>query len=330
MKLLFERRASTVLYNVLKSRRDTRPILIPANVCACIPLVLLKAGQAFEVIDISEADLCIAREQVHSRIRSVSKPAGGVLFVHTYGASAVISDFYQEIKQAAPTALIIDDRCLAPPILPTTMNGADVVLYSTGSRKYVDFGEGGFGYACDALNYNRHCNAFKMTCGAEMVERLATAAIVDQQVFDYVDCDWLSGSAPITPWGDFLARIQDAIRLIDSHKSKLNTIYQAIIPPDAQFPSPFNVWRFQVRVRQPMLLVERLCASSLFASRHYPSVAKAFGGESTPVADTLADEVVNLFNDHYFSEEQALRAADIVANHVHTCGVPSRSQRGVL
>ena len=63
--IAFEARASTVLYNLLRSRRDRRPFLLPANVCPIVPLTFRRAGHAFRLVD-------IARDMQAPTPRSVS------------------------------------------------------------------------------------------------------------------------------------------------------------------------------------------------------------------------------------------------------------------
>ena len=55
-------------------------------------------------------------------------------------------------------------------------------------------------------------------------------------------------------------------------------------------------------------ILNALFAEGLFASSHY----KALGNEPTPIASNLANHVINLFNDEYFTEEQTIKTCEII------------------
>jgi hypothetical protein len=54
MKLIQAPRASAILYNLLVGRADSRPWLLPANICPIVPITFLKAQVPFEFVDISQ------------------------------------------------------------------------------------------------------------------------------------------------------------------------------------------------------------------------------------------------------------------------------------
>jgi hypothetical protein len=119
------------------------------------------------------------------------------------------------------------------------------------------------------------------------------------------------GQLPEPSWEEHRRRIEEELRRADNHKRCLNAIYADALPPEIQMDPGFQSWRFNIRVPEPDRLVESLFAAGLFASRHYPPL----GGPS-PVAERLHGEVVNLFNDRYFDEERAERAARLVLRHL--------------
>ena len=57
--IAFESRASTVLFNFLKSNYSEKKYILPSNVCPVIPLVFLKAGCNIEFCDIDFETFCI-------------------------------------------------------------------------------------------------------------------------------------------------------------------------------------------------------------------------------------------------------------------------------
>ena len=56
-------------------------------------------------------------------------------------------------------------------------------------------------------------------------------------------------------------------------------------------------------------------ANGLFASSHYASLAGIMTNGRAPIAESLADEVVNLFNDHHFTIEMAERVCEIIVKY---------------
>lgn len=110
--------------------------------------------------------------------------------------------------------------------------------------------------------------------------------------------------------GDYAARLALALPEADEHKARLNAIYERELPAEIQFPAGFHGWRFHIRVPGSENLLARLKAAGLFASRHYPALG------DFPVARELHRSVVNLFNDRYYSEEQARTTCGIVRAHL--------------
>ncbi len=116
---------------------------------------------------------------------------------------------------------------------------------------------------------------------------------------------------PEVAWEEHHRRIEEELLRADEHKARLNAIYSAVLPREIQLDPGFQSWRFNVRVPEPDRLVESLFAAGLFASRHYAPLGESFG-----VAERLHGEVVNLFNDRYFDEDRAERAARLVLRHL--------------
>lgn len=110
---------------------------------------------------------------------------------------------------------------------------------------------------------------------------------------------------------EYAERLARALPEADEHKARLNAIYQAELPAEIQFPPGFHDWRFHIRVPGSEILLARLKEAGLFASRHYPALG------DFPVARGLHRTVVNLFNDRYYSEEQARTTCGIVRAHLN-------------
>jgi hypothetical protein len=278
------RRASAILFSLLRARADPRPYLLPANVCSIVPETFRAAAQPFELVDLAEpwlevdAEQCL--EQMHTRAYA------GLLFVRPYGSERDPSAFFAAARAADPELLIIDDKCLCPPDCDgaSLSRAADVTLFSTGYGKFADIGGGGFAHLREGLSY-----------------RPASSGP-----------DWLDLEPFDLSWAEYRERVFEAARDASAHKRALNEIYARGIPEDVQLPGIFQQWRFHIRVDDAAGLVAALFAEGLFASRHYPPLGEY------PVAARLHSRIVNLFNDRSFRPEQARRAAEIVARHLST------------
>lgn len=141
---VFEARASTILYNLLRSRPDARPFLVPANVCPAVALTFLRARRSFRLVDIGpgldmDPDRCL--ELLADRPGAF----GGLLYVRPYGAAGRPESLWRAARAAQPDLLVVDDRCLSRPNCDGARPapGADATLFSTGRAKYADLGSAG-------------------------------------------------------------------------------------------------------------------------------------------------------------------------------------------
>ena len=280
--IAFARRASAVLFSLLRSRADARPYLLPANVCPVVPETFRAAAQPFEFVDIAEPWLEMDAGQCLERVRDGAY--AGVLFVRPYGSERDPSAFFAGLRSADANLVIIDDKCLCRPDCDggSISRFADVTLFSTGYAKFADVGEGGFAHLRDDLAY-RHADAGP---------------------------GWLDLRFPAFPWDEYREHTLATTLAASAHKSTLNAIYAQAIPAEVQLPGMFQQWRFNIRVDDSEQLVAALFADGLFASRHYPAPG------DFAVAARLHARIVNLFNDRYFTQDQARRAAEIVNRHL--------------
>lgn len=314
---VFAPRASSILYNLLLSLEDQRPFLLPANVCPVVPLTFRKAGRRFSFVDIDESDLCMDPEQCLDRLRDGREGFAGVLYVRTYGVEADADSFFGAAKELRPDLLWIDDKCLCPPDCAGTHLSpyADATLFSTGRAKHVDLGFGGFAHLGKGVPYRRR-NGRYVKADLEEIERDAKQAVALRVPFEGGAGDWLDLSEPALSWETHERSVLETLPGVDEHKRRLNAIYTSALPEEIRLPERFQRWRFNIAVPEPDRLVERLFAAGLFASRHYAPLEGSFGEGRFPVAERLHGQVVNLFNDRYFDEELAERAAKIVLRHL--------------
>ncbi|MBK5258917.1 MAG: hypothetical protein JJE51_04935 [Thermoanaerobaculia bacterium] len=285
--LVSERRASVVLFKLLRSRADPRPYLLPANVCPVVPAAFALAQQPFVIVDIAEPWLEIDPDASMSRVRDRPNEYGGLVFVRPYGSERDPTSFFNGLKDEQPDLFIIDDKCLCRPDCDGERLSprSDATLFSTGRAKYADIGGGGFAHLAPSVLY---------------------ADVEPASV------DWLDLTPEETAWTERRRHTIEAIRAADEQKTVLNEIYRRVLPREIQFPDELQRWRFNIRVPRPELLIDSIFAAGLFASRHYPPVV---AGEF-PIASRVHETIVNLFSDRHFDPDRARRISELVLRHL--------------
>ena len=268
-------RASKILYNFLKSNQERirAPFLIPANVCSNVPDTLDEAGVAYRFVDIDAQTLCMDKQYVLNHAKEIS----GIVMVHTYGVETDFAPFYRKLRAINPDILIVDDRCLCMPSFEPNTYDADLVLYSFSEKKQVNLGKGAMAYVGDDVRYEE--------------------CPVPSQSF-LMNEEWKLNMQAV------LAEMDAAI----AHKEKINAIYRKEFPKAIQLPEAYQHWRFNILVQNKDKILKALFDAGLFASSHY----KALGEEPMPIASNLSSYVINLFNDSYFTEDQAKKCCEII------------------
>lgn len=315
MQIIRAPRASAIIYSLLVNSSNGKPWLLPANICPIVPIAFLKARVSFEFVDISARTLHMDLEQAEARIRTGKY--GGLLYAHTYGESSTPADFFESIKQLAPELLIIDDRCLCIPDLEANpRNRADVQLYSTGYAKIVELDFGGYAFAAANVDYRPVQLPFNAR-DHEQIEAFYKQAISQRAKFLYQDSDWLDTVTPVPAWEIYRERIEKKLTQSLEQRIALNQIYADRLPPEIQLPGGFQTWRFNIRVKNKQHILDRIFSSGLFASSHYASLAGIMDDGKAPHAEALGESVINLFNDHHFTAEQAERVGTIIVENLN-------------
>lgn len=307
-------RASAILYHLLKSQADTRPWLLPANICPIVPVTFLKANISFELVDISARTLHMDLEQAEARIRT--RRFGGLLYAHTYGEASTPNDFFHQIKSQDESILIVDDRCLCiPDERLDRENLADVQLYSTGYAKIVDLGWGGFAFLKEDVPYRSVQLPFDPQA-PDRIEALYKQAIQTATTFKYEDCNWLQTDAELPAWEDYGKRIERGRIASMNRRSNLNAIYASRIPQDLQLQEPYQRWRFNILVKDKQQVLKAIFEAGLFAGSHYASLAGIMADGRCPQAEALHNSVINLFNDHRFDEARAQKVCEVILKNL--------------
>lgn len=200
-----------------------------------------------------------------------------LLYVHTYGVETDVTELFHNVREINPNIVIIDDKCLCLPEWNVEYSLANIVLYSTGAKKQVSLKEGGIGFVSDKWLYKE--------CQSSLFE-----------------------TKSFTIKSSKLRHEEDnAIE----HKEKLNDIYRTHLPKHIQFPERFQHWRFNIWVGNKEQVLQALVDNGLFASGHYKPQT-----QDCPIAQKLYDHVINLFNDQYYTEQQALKTCEIINQQI--------------
>lgn len=309
MQIIQAPRASAILYNILVGRANSRPWLLPANICPIVPITFLKARVPFQFVDISSA-LQMDLDQMGESVKT--RKFGGLLYAHTYGEPSTPLDFFTSVKNLDPEFLIVDDRCLCVPDLEPINSPADVILYSTGYAKIVELNFGGYAFLRDDLEYHPVSLPFNPEHHDE-IEKLYKTATLKREKFIYHDSDWLQIAPPFPAWPDYSRQIEAKQKDSLARRAALNHIYESRLPKEIQLPQSYQTWRFNIRVKNKSQILSAIFNAGLFASSHYASLAGIMADGSAPHAESLADEVINLFNDDHFDEEKAKIICDVIS-----------------
>lgn len=260
-------------------------LLIPANVCNVIPIMLNLIHQPFECVDISRENFCIDMQLVLSKVTKYPDKYLGMIYVRTYGQMIDVSSFFKELKCLNSEFVIVDDRCLCIPELDAKLDkNVDMLLYSTGYAKVVDLGYGSF-----AFTHNKISSVFEFK-----FPKLSFA--YDQKNISLIRRNL----------GYYFSEIEKRKVKIIKQKKELNEIYSQNIFPQFQAEID-NIWRFHLLLNNKKNVIDKIFANALFASSHYEPLSK-----DAIVAIELHENIINLFNDLYFTHKQAERICEII------------------
>lgn len=315
MQIVQAPRASAILYHLLKSQGTAHPWLLPANICPIVPITFFKAGIPFEFVDISADSLHMDLEQAWGRLERGQ--CGGILYAHTYGEQSTPVDFFQDAKSRFPNLMLVDDRCPCIPDLdPPGEMSADVALYSTGYAKIVEMNFGGYAFIEEEVPYQPVHIPFNPQAYEE-IEQGYKQAVQTKSRYRYTDSDWLRTEADLPAWYDYRHQIETGLKTSLAYRAAINEIYMNRLPPEIQLPQEYQTWRFNLRLKNKDRVLEAIFASGLFASSHYASLAGIMASGWCPNAESLAKDIINLFNDHRFDSGKAAQICAVILENLN-------------
>ncbi|MGB1206517.1 MAG: hypothetical protein ACPG5B_12770 [Chitinophagales bacterium] len=325
-QFILENRASLILYRFLmvnKNLFEAKTFLLPANICPIVVCTFFKANQKIELLDISPKTLCIDEEMIKKKLAKNAENYAGGLFNYTYGNTLCFNEFFAFLKKKYPNFVLIEDRCLCRPDIFLTFSKkyiySDLVLFSTGKRKFLEIEEeGGFAflhkkyeYRTDLLNekYKKVADIFLQKAWKKENSNLE---VLSQKL------QWLNMNALTISEKEYRKKVAEKLPFCEAHKEKINNIYYSYLPKENILSDTFQQWRFQILVPKKDALLQKIFESDLFASSHYRSLSLILGlKKNFPIASQLHSKVINLFNDFYFSEKQAIKISEIIIEHLN-------------
>ena len=128
---------------------------------------------------------------------------------------------------------------------------------------------------------------------------------------------WLNTNAFSISKESYRKKVAEKLPFCEAHKEKINQIYRHFLPKENILADAFQQWRFQILVPRKDVLLQNIFENNLFASSHYASLSPILGlKKNFPIASELHSKVINLFNDFYFSEKQAIKICEIILIHL--------------
>jgi hypothetical protein len=186
-----------------------------------------------------------------------------------------------------------------------------VTLFSTGYAKIVDLGFGGYALLRDDVAYRPISLPFNKADHDE-IERKYKQAVQARARFVYRDRNWLETDDHLSDWPEYHQQIEQGVKSSLEQRARLNEIYACRLPGEMQLPREYQTWRFNIRTKNKLAVVNAIFEAGLFASSHYASLAGIMAEGYAPHAEALAAEVINLFNDHHFDAARAERICDLI------------------
>lgn len=307
-------RASALIYWFVKSYPGK--YLLPVNICPIVPITLKKAFVPFDFIDIDPTTLCADESKVMERIAS-EKEIRGLIFVRTYGYVYDTAPFFRQLKSTFQDFKIIDDKCLCFPDFLPISDDVDMELFSTGYAKPVDLGYAGYA----KLSKNCSLTHTHEKYDPESLIKLEKAyriCLQNRTCFDFPESNWLDTGVPAISFDTYQQTVAEKLDKVSAHKSHLNEIYRRHFGHEIALITEFHNWRFNIMVdkKKKKVVLQNLFKAGLFASSHYIPSNRLFDKQFFDHAEKLSDCVINLFNDFYYTAEQAEKTCKIIRRHL--------------
>lgn len=313
--ILFKNRAQAIMYDFAYANFDRiRKVIIPANVCASVPLTYKKMNIPYEAVDIDINTLSLDIEKIENMLLSSSKIYQAIHYVCGYGNISDKSiERLLELKCKYNVKIILDKCLCMPDIDFCRKTFADIELYSTGYSKCIDIGGGGYAILKDI--YENKIVSKKLPFSKEDYSKMKL--LEKQNEWNNIaSLDWLE-SYDLQDIDAYISQIRMRYDDVIKHKKRLNEIYRSIIPTEFLMPDKFNIWRFNIRLSNAEYVQNKIFEhNGLFVSRHYkPVFQDGTVIEKFPNAERIYAQIMNLFNDFHYDDIKAEKTASIIKEY---------------
>ena len=339
-------RASAAIWAALRARGiKGQWVLMPANMCYIVAWAVIQSGNLPYLVDIDPLTGNISPETLD--LVQIESPAA-LIVCHMYGLGAPIAVLSEWANQRG--IFVIEDATLA---LGATVDDrpagswGDMSLFSFGEGKIVDVGTGG-AFLCDDSELAR-----KVQVGLDGLPLWSNH--LEQLRDQWTELYWLlhqyeeanSQLATMYPmlfriFGDItryqlpasgldpLIKLLSALEPNLDHRLEMASLYDEyfrVMQVRTLMRSKGHViWRYPLLVspEDRDALLQVLWENGILASRWYPSLSSmlsalspTIGKQTTPGADRLGAEIINLPVDHPVDGETIKRTAETVQVYFH-------------
>ena len=305
MQTIVAHRASGIIFRLVKQYPGC--YILPANICPIVPLSIILAGSNVKFVDISRNTWCLDEQNCEELIKTDTKVVG-LIFVHTYGCDYNPQNFFSRIKNIRNEIIIVDDKCLCVPCIEKPLTMADLTLFSTGYAKYIDFGTGGYGFLKDELFLSQE----NVRYDSFDIELFYKKCFQNKTKVHELPSGWLDAEVSYEYDINYFSRIDNVKFDVKQKKTNINSIYDKNLISYNRLGDEYNNWRYNILVNNKEQVMSKIFASDLFASSHYQPSSELFCDEVFPNSRWLYDHIINLFNDKYITEEQAIKLTKII------------------
>ena len=309
MKIRYNARACSVLYNVLKSNLIRGTVLMPSNICESVPATYMLLGIKPFFCDISLTDYQLDKDSAFNIIEHQSIDI--LHYNHTFGyLCEEDEEFLRVIRNNYPDMFIVDDRCLCYPEFCVDGSVADLVLYSTGTVKCVDIGWGGYGIISDKIEYHEFERHYSIKAHDDFERHIKDCHKNKRPISEeIIMSNWIDLS--IDDGNDYYETVKNKMKESIEHRLVLNDIYREL---PGSLPIGYCNWRYQIILENAQDCLREIFNRGLFCSNHYMSLGNGyFSDVETPNNNYLERHILNLFNDFRFTVNQARFLVEILS-----------------
>lgn len=309
--LVYRKRAQGIVFDYSKKYLNkTDYVLIPAQVCQIVPVTYMKLHIPYKIVDIDLDTMSMDLKQAKRYLEE-----GNVQAMHyVYGYGHNKEDENKRLLELRRTfgCTLIEDKCLCIPEFSEPKREYDLIIYSTGYSKVVDIGRGGFGHLNPKYSLEEQQGVYSEYDKQQIREHFLSC-LEEKKLFSQAvaEGNWLEYGV-LEKYTEYRDQIEKEKKNVIEHKRNINEIYDDIIPNKMKMGADFNMWRYNILLKNSSEVVREIFKQGGFASQYYHSLYKVFGEEFFKNAAYIEKHVINLFNSQVYSEELAIRTAHII------------------